>query len=386
MSRLMIAPALILIVAAGAAILNFTFTVTSASVTASETSVSVSGPATLTLSGVSPDTGTFSASGSLANISGGNVTVPFTATLGHGTITGTVTFPETSLVSPGPASSSTTITGGTDRYAGSTSSTVPGSGLTGPLLSGGTLSFSVSGTADTRSFTFTVTNAAFTISGTTVFSGPATLALAGSSPDTGTFSASGSLTNISGGNVTVPFTVTLVHGTVTGTVTFPETVLVNSGPFSASATITGGTSSYAGYTSTTLTASGTVTGSVLSGGTISFTTSGTVNTGGPIPPSITDIENNSSSIPAGFPNSGIGPSSIFVIHGDGMASATTVTALQDSTKAPLPTTGGAQRRRRNRQCRRQDVHAGTLLRDRHANRRRHARRGPARSGDGDSQL
>ena len=340
MSRLMIAPALILIVAAGAAILNFTFTVTSASVTASETSVSVSGPATLTLSGVSPDTGTFSASGSLANISGGNVTVPFTATLGHGTITGTVTFPETSLVSPGPASSSTTITGGTDRYAGSTSSTVPGSGLTGPLLSGGTLSFSVSGTADTRSFTFTVTNAAFTISGTTVFSGPATLALAGSSPDTGTFSASGSLTNISGGNVTVPFTVTLVHGTVTGTVTFPETVLVNSGPFSASATITGGTSSYAGYTSTTLTASGTVTGSVLSGGTISFTTSGTVNTGGPIPPSITDIENNSSSIPAGFPNSGIGPTSIFVIHGDGMASATTVTALQDSTKAPLPTTGG----------------------------------------------
>src|SRR5208283_3247260 len=44
--------------------------------------------------------------------------------------------------------------------------------------------------------------------------------------------------------------------------------------------IAGGTGSYAGYTSSTLTAPGTVTGSLLSGGTISFTTSGTVNTGG----------------------------------------------------------------------------------------------------------
>src|SRR5271157_2156486 len=126
MSRLMIAPLSILLLAVGvyAAILNFTFNVTNASVTTSGTIVSVSGPATLTVSGVSPDTGTYSASGSLTNINGGNVTIPFTATLGQGTLTGTVTFPETALVNPGPAGSSTTITGGTGRYAGSTSSTV----------------------------------------------------------------------------------------------------------------------------------------------------------------------------------------------------------------------------------------------------------------------
>ena len=348
MSRLMIAPLSILLLAVGvyAAILNFTFTVTSASVTASGTSVSVSGPATLTVSGVGTDTGTFSASGSLTNISGGNVTIPFTTTLGYGTLTGTMTFPETALVNPGPASSSTTITGGTGRYAGSTSSTVPASGLTGPLLSGGTLSFSTSGTADARSFTFTVTNAPVTVSGTTVFSGPATLALAGSSPDTGTFTASGSLTNISGGNVTVPFTVTLGHGTINGTMTFPETVLVNSGPFSASATITGGTGSYAGYTSSTLTASGTVTGSLLSGGTISFSISGTVNTpgGGTTPPaptiaSVTDGASYTANVAQG---------AFFTVWGTNLApSSSGLTDFPRPTSVGgvkvtfTPTTGGA---------------------------------------------
>jgi uncharacterized protein (TIGR03437 family) len=298
-----------------AAIVNFTFTVTSASVTTSGTAVSVSGPATLTVSGLSPDTGTFQASGSLANISGGNVTVPFTMILGQGTLTGTMTFPETALVNPGPAAGSTSITSGTGRYAGYTDSNAPASGLTGPLLSGGTLSFSISGTAGaTRSYTFTVTNASFTVSGTTVFSGPATLTLAGSSPDTGTFTASGSLTNISGGSVSVPFTVTLGHGTITGAVNFPETVLVNSGPFSASATVTGGTSSYAGYTSSTLAASGTVTGSLLSGGTISFTTSGAVDTGS-ITPLITYVENSASNVPPGLPNAAIAQGSLFYIKG-----------------------------------------------------------------------
>jgi len=340
MSRLMIASMSMLIVAAGAAVLNFTFTVTNASITTSETSVSVSGPASLTAAGVSPDTGTFSASGSLANISAGNVTVPFTLTLGHGTITGSMTFPETVLVGAGPVSGSAIITGGTDRYASYSSSTVTASGVTGSVLSG-VLSFSVSGTVNNGlNFTFTVTNAPVIISGTSVFSGAASLTLAGSTPDAGTFSATGSLTNISGGNFTVPFTVTLGHGSITGTMTFPETVLVNSGPVSGSATITGGTGSYAGLTSSTLTASGTLTGSLFSGGTLSFSISGTVTTIGPAPPNIADIENNSSLIPAAFPNSGIGPSSIFVIHGSAMASATTVTALQDSTKAPLPTTGG----------------------------------------------
>ena len=138
MSRRLIVPMSILFLAVGvyAAILNFTFTVTNASVTASGTSVTAAGPATLTVSGLSPDTGTFTASGSLANISGGNVTVPFNATLGHGTITGTVTFPETVLVSSAPISTLVKVTGGTDRYAGYTSSTVT-SGFTGPCFPAG---------------------------------------------------------------------------------------------------------------------------------------------------------------------------------------------------------------------------------------------------------
>jgi uncharacterized protein (TIGR03437 family) len=191
-----------------------------------------------------------------------------------------------------------------------------------------------------------VTNASVTVSGTTVFSGPATLALAGSSPDTGTFTASGSLTNISGGNVTVPFTVTLGPGTINGTVTFPETVLVNSGPFSASAAIAGGTGSYAGYTSSTLTASGTVTGSLLSGGTISFTTSGTVNTGGggtttPVPTiaSVTDGASYTSNVAQG---------AFFTVWGTNLApSSSGLTNFPRPTSVGgvkvtfTPTTGGA---------------------------------------------
>lgn len=338
MSPRMIAPVSILIAVAGAAALNFTFTVTNASITSSQTSVSVSGPATLMVSGVGTDTGTFSASGSLANVSGGDVTVPFSVTLGDGTFSGTMTFPLDALGGSSSVSGSATITSGTGRYSILGNTTISGSGFTGSVLSGGDLNFSISGTADNRSFTFTVTDAPIVIAGTSVFSGPASLTLAGGSPDTGTFSASGALTALSG-NLTIPFTVTLGRGTITGNMTFPETALLKSGPVSGSATITGGSGSYAGYTSATLTASGTATGSLLSSGTLSFSVSGTITTTGPIPPSITAIENNSSFIPAGFPNSGIVPSSIFWIQGTGMASATTVTALENSATG-LPTTGG----------------------------------------------
>jgi len=274
MTRLTLALLAIVLVAAGAAVLNFTFTVTDASVTTSDTSVSVTGPASLAVEGLATDNGTFSANGSLASISEGNVTVPFTITLGHGTLEGTMTFAEGVLVGSGAVSGSATITNATGRYGGLGNTTVTGSGFSGSVLSGGMLSFSVSGTAEGRSFTLSVTNAPVSISGTSVFSGPASLTLAGGTPDTGTFSATGVLlSDISAGNFTVPFTITLGLGTITGNMTFPETVLVNSGPVSGSATITGGTGSYAGYTSSTITASGTVTGSLLSSGTISFSIS-----------------------------------------------------------------------------------------------------------------
>ena len=278
MNHLMIA-GFILIVAAEAAVLNFTFTVTNASITSSQTTVSVSGPATLTVSGVGTDTGTFSASGSLANVSGGNVTVPFSVTLGHGTFSGTMSFALDALGGSSSVGGSATITSGTGLYSILGNTTVSGSGFTGSVLSGGDLSFSISGTGENHNFTFTVTNAPIVISGTSTFSGPASLTLAGGSPDTGTFTASGGLAALSE-NLAIPFTITLGSGTITGNMTFPETALLKSGAVSGSATITGGTGSYAGLTSSTLTASGTVAGSVLSNGTLSFSISGTVNTGG----------------------------------------------------------------------------------------------------------
>jgi len=338
MSRPIIAPVSLLIVAVGAAVLNFTFTVTNATITTSETSVSVSGPASLSADGVAPDTGTFSASGTLANVGTGNVNVPFTLTLGHGTISGNMTFPVGVLVGSGAVTGSATITGGTGRYAGYGGGTVTASGLSGGVLSGGALSFSISGTASGVSFTLTVTNAPVVISGSSLFSGAASLTLAGNS-DTGTFSATSSLNNISAGNLTVPFTVTLGHGTITGNMTFPETALVQSGAVTASATITGGTGSYAGLTNSTLTASGTVTGTVISGGTISFSISGTVNSSGPAGPTITHIYNSSSRIPAGFSNSGITPSTLFAIEGSGLSDPNAAVVNQGTQGAGLPING-----------------------------------------------
>jgi len=54
-------------------------------------------------------------------------------------------------------------------------------------------------------------------------------------------------------------------------------------------------------------------------------------------PVITAVMNNSSTIPAGFPNSGVAPSSLFVIQGSGMATPGSTAMLQDST-AGLPAT------------------------------------------------
>ncbi|HLH37629.1 MAG TPA: hypothetical protein VKX39_00660 [Bryobacteraceae bacterium] len=88
-----------------------------------------------------------------------------------------------------------------------------------------------------------------------------------------------------------------------------------------------------------------VTSSAGSSITFQYTTFGASggSGGGSNAPTVTDIVNNSSLVPiSGFTNSGISPSTLFVIHGSGMASVTTVTSLQDSTKG-LPTTlNGAQ--------------------------------------------
>jgi len=54
-------------------------------------------------------------------------------------------------------------------------------------------------------------------------------------------------------------------------------------------------------------------------------------------PVVNAVVNGSSTIPAGFPNSGIAPSSLFQIQGSGMATPGTVPVLQDSTQG-LPLT------------------------------------------------
>src|SRR5579872_3752048 len=68
-----------------------------------------------------------------------------------------------------------------------------------------------------------------------------------------------------------------------------------------------------------------------------FTTFGVSGGGGAGAPTITSILNNSSTIPVGFSNSGVAPSTLFVIKGTGMATPGSVPVLQDSTKG-LPTT------------------------------------------------
>jgi len=67
--------------------------------------------------------------------------------------------------------------------------------------------------------------------------------------------------------------------------------------------------------------------------TLQFTTFG-VNSG----PTITQVLNNFSYIPAGFSNSGIAPGALFVIIGTGLANPAAQVALQSSAGAGLPNT------------------------------------------------
>jgi len=65
--------------------------------------------------------------------------------------------------------------------------------------------------------------------------------------------------------------------------------------------------------------------------TIEYTTYGgsaSGGSGGPAAPTITDVQNNSSLVPSGFPNAGVAPSTIFVVHGANMATPGTIPVLQ----------------------------------------------------------
>ncbi|HTX37315.1 MAG TPA: hypothetical protein VME43_19945, partial [Bryobacteraceae bacterium] len=130
--------------------------------------------------------------------------------------------------------------------------------------------------AATIQTTLTVTNATGTLSVATEsasVSGPATLSGIGS----GTFSASVSVSSISGENLSAPFTIVLSGGTLAGTLLIPTTILSGATSVSATATISNSlsTGTYAGATgSFALTGSGSVsltTGAI----TLSFTGPGT---------------------------------------------------------------------------------------------------------------
>ncbi len=180
------------------------------------------------------------------------------------------------------------------------------------------------------------TNLKVTVTGTVgtsttiTLTGQATLDNIGS----GLLTTSVDLTKITGATVTVPYTITLSggSGTLTGNITFPPS-LISGQPGSGSATVTGGTGSYAGATGSFPNLSG--TGS-LSGTTISVTFSGagTITTGGtPPPPSnaptITEVSD------AATYTKNIAQGSIFIVKGSNLGGSG-----YNPMSFPLPTTSG----------------------------------------------
>jgi uncharacterized protein (TIGR03437 family) len=177
--------------------------------------------------------------------------------------------------------------------------------------------------AGTLNTTLTVTNATVASSGTSfTVSGPCALTGIGS----GTISSTLAIgTSISG-----PYTITVTGGTITGTVTIPTTVLTGTSG-SGSATVTGGTGTYAGATGSFPSLSGTLNASSF---TLSLTGAGTITaagvaSGGTATPSITGV------LDAGSYTSGVAQGSVFVVKGTNL-SPSGFTQLS----FPLPTSSG----------------------------------------------
>jgi len=183
--------------------------------------------------------------------------------------------------------------------------------------------FTLTGTATLGGSGFTMTGSAAM---TNVYTG------------TGTFASTIPLTGITSTTVTAPFTITLSGGTITGTYTEPIAILYGSSG-TASATITGGTGTYAGYTGTFPNLAGSSTSSGATTYAFTFTGTGTVNTSGggttTSVPTITSVQNNYGNIAVGLPNYGIAPSALMAIKGTALANTTT--ALLSSASPGLQT-------------------------------------------------
>ncbi len=166
-----------------------------------------------------------------------------------------------------------------------------------------TSTFALTGTATLSASGFAITGQA-TMTG--VYSG------------SGTFASTIAIAGITSTTVTAPFTITLSGGTLTGTYTEPLSILYGSSG-NVSATITGGTGSYAGYTGsfTTLAGSSSSTGGATY--TYSFSGIGTVNTSGggtttPVP-TISAVQDAASNTP------GIAQGSIFIVKGTNLSAS-----------------------------------------------------------------
>src|ERR1017187_9575152 len=158
------------------------------------------------------------------------------------------------------------------------------------------------------STTLTV-NATGSIGASIAATGTATLTTIGS----GTFAATLSLTPDASGNYSAPFTITLTGGagTITGTLKIPPAVLTGSG--TGSATITGGTGTYANATGSFPSLAG--TGSFGTSITLTFPGAATIPPGAPPVPSISAVQDAASNTP------NIAQGSIFIVKGSNLSAS-----------------------------------------------------------------
>src|ERR1039458_471712 len=170
---------------------------------------------------------------------------------------------------------------------------------------------------------------AATVSSTLTLTGTATLGLTGftitgQATMTGVYSGSGtfastiSIAGITSTTVTSPFTITVTGGTLTGTYTEPVTILYGDSG-NVSATITGGTGTFAGYTGSFPTLAGSSSSTGATTYTYSFTGTGTVNTSGggtttPVP-TITAVQDAASN------TKNIAQGSIFIVKGTNLSAS-----------------------------------------------------------------
>ena len=177
------------------------------------------------------------------------------------------------------------------------------------LVGAGAQAASVSSTL-TLTGTATLGATGFTITGNATMTG----VYSGS----GTFASTISIAGITSTTVTSPFTITVTGGTLTGTYTEPITILYGDSG-NVSATITGGTGTFAGYTGSFPTLAGSSSSSGLTTYTYSFSGAGTVNTSGggtttPVP-AITAVQDAASNTP------NIAQGSIFIVKGSNLSAS-----------------------------------------------------------------